>query len=55
MDILTRLGTFEGADHDLRLVARALKLVEVNGICLEPEPNTFALNAKASADLNGVV
>jgi hypothetical protein len=30
-----------------------LKLIVVNGICVEPEPNTFALNANAYAYLKG--
>lgn len=52
MRILTLRGTFESADHDLQL-ARALKLIVVYGICVEPDPNTFTLNANAYSYLKG--
>lgn len=31
-----------------------MKLIVINGICVEPEPNTFALNANAFVFLKGV-
>lgn len=34
-------------------IARALKLVVISGICVEPEPNTFALNANAYIFMKG--
>ncbi|KAH7381074.1 o-methyltransferase-like protein [Cadophora sp. MPI-SDFR-AT-0126] len=39
---------------DESAIARALKLVVINGICVEPIPNTFALNANAFVFLKGV-
>ena len=39
---------------DNKSIARALKLVVINGICVEPTPNTFALNANAFVFLKGV-
>ncbi|KAL2063150.1 hypothetical protein VTL71DRAFT_6222 [Oculimacula yallundae] len=38
---------------DESAIARALKLVIINGICTEPTPNNFALNANAFVFLKG--
>ncbi|TVY92319.1 O-methyltransferase [Lachnellula willkommii] len=38
---------------DESAIARALKLIVIFGICVEPAPNVFALNANASVFLKG--
>jgi hypothetical protein len=43
---------FRDGDNDPHL-ARALKLVVIHGICVEPAPDTFALNANAFVFLKG--